>query len=66
MAESERFIPGLKVEMENVDNKSYDIADWFYTHYSHTEENKKKCEKILEKAKSDGYYEEGSKIYIIT
>lgn len=66
MAKNKQFIPGLKVEMEDVSNKAYDIADWFHTHYSHTVKNEKKRKIIFKQAHLDGYYEEGNKVYVIT
>ena len=62
---SSQKIGNVKVEMHDTDSKTYEIADWFHTHYSHAVKNKKEKERLREKAEPTGYFEEDHRIYVI-
>ena len=58
-------IAGVQYDMEEVADKSFEIADWFHTYYSHLEGNTKRREKITDLAAPNGFHEEGNRIYVL-
>lgn len=55
----------LTVKLHDTETKSFEIADWFHTYFSHTVQDEKQREELAKKATLDGYFEDGDKIYVL-
>lgn len=64
--ESFCVIGGVQYEMTSSEDKPFQIANWFHNHYARIEENAEVEQEMLQKARPNGYHEEGDKIYVVS
>lgn len=68
MPKSQPFcvIGAVQYDVTTSENKPHQIANWFHNHYAHTEEDATVEKKMLKKARTTGYHEEGDKVYVVS
>lgn len=59
-------IAGVQYEMEDTQNQSLKIAQWFHRYYSHVETDKEVQKKVIGGSAKEGYYETPERIYVVS